>query len=101
MPGHMQGKKTSISTTISSTTSTTNTTTSNIPTSLDKQTAISTPTSSTTSNTTATTTTIPLNFGESLREGQCQYTCEETGGCKTELVINNNSIDPVDITHPW
>ena len=56
---------------------------------------------STATTTTTTTTTVPLSFGESLRDGQCQYTCEETGGCKTELVINNNGIESIDITHPW
>ena len=45
---------------------------------------------------TSSTSTTPLSPGEYLREGQCQYTCKKTGGCKTELVV-----DGADITETW
>ena len=94
MSGHMQVKKPLGSTMTSSIASATTTTT---PLSVGN----GKESSSTTSTTTSTTTNVSLRSGESLREGQCQYTCEETGGCKTELVINNNGIESIDITHPW
>ena len=34
------------------------------------------------------TNTTPLRNGEYLREDQCQYTCKETGGCSTQLVVD-------------
>ena len=45
---------------------------------------------------TSKTSTTPLSPGEYLREGQCQYTCKKTGGCKTELVV-----DGANITETW
>ena len=33
-----------------------------------------------------------LEAGESLKEGQCEYTCGDTGGCTTELVVNLSGI---------
>ena len=32
--------------------------------------------------------TTSLSLGEYLREGQCQYTCKESGGCNTQLVVD-------------
>ena len=96
MSGHMEVKKPLGSTMTSSIASATTTTT---PLSVGNGKESSSTTSTTTS--TATTTTVPLRLGRSLRDGQCQYTCQETGGCKTELVINNNGIESIDITHPW
>lgn len=34
----------------------------------------------------------PLEAGESLREGHCEYTCGDTGGCTTELVVNLSEV---------
>ena len=45
---------------------------------------------------TSRTSTTPLSLGEYLREGQCQYTCKKTGGCKTELVVTG-----ANITEEW
>ena len=48
---------------------------------------------------TSRTSTTPLSLGEYLREGQCQYTCKETGGCKTELVVGGANITDTWYSH--
>ena len=47
---------------------------------------------------TQSTSTTPLKSGEYLREGQCQYTCTETGygGCSAQLVV-----DWANVTENW
>ena len=42
--------------------------------------------------------TTPLKSGEYLRQGQCQYTCTETGygGCSAQLVV-----DWANVTENW
>jgi len=40
--------------------------------------------------------TTPLRNGEYLRKDQCQYTCKETGGCSTQLVV-----DWATVTNNW
>ena len=40
-----------------------------------------------------------LEAGESLREGQCEYACEDTGGCTTELLVDWRRI--VEGTEGW
>ena len=44
------------------------------------------------------TLTTSLSLGEYLREGQCQYTCTETGygGCSAQLVV-----DWANVTENW
>lgn len=40
--------------------------------------------------------TTSLSLGEYLREGPCQYTCKESGGCNTQLVV-----DWANVTQKW
>ena len=40
--------------------------------------------------------TTPLKSGEYLMEGQCLYTCTETGGCSAQLAV-----DWANVTEYW
>ena len=42
------------------------------------------------------TSSLSLSPGEYLREGMCQYTCKESGGCNTQLVV-----DWAKVTEKW
>ena len=42
------------------------------------------------------TSSLSLSPGEYLREGMCQYTCKESGGCNAQLVV-----DWTKVTEKW